>query len=436
MTHQPAPLHPTHSTWHASPAQTRLYGRPLLFTRVGWAALVVLSLSVFVVSLPAFFAQFLEHASQQAAALSRVGLSPVAAARINVATVIGAAVVWCAVAAVIVWRKSNDWLALLIALFLVVLAVAGNDSILSPLTHSASLWRWPAMFLTLLSGLLFLLVVALFPTGQFVPHWMPWLLPLSVVSYFTSPLFLDPLALPAPAWLPALGIFLLAALSLLQLAAPIYRYRWMSGPVERQQIKWIVYAISLILVVFVAGSLPLLIFPSLDSPDSLYLLAFTPVYTLAGVLIPLAFGIAILRHHLWDIDIIIRRTLVYSALTFTLALIYIGCIVVSRSLVAPLTGGSEVAIVASTLAIAALFNPLRRHFQNLIDRRFYRRKYDAAKTLGAFGATVRDETDLNALTSEMLRVVDHTIQPEFVGLWLRDPAMTPSRDAAKPLETV
>jgi hypothetical protein len=118
--------------------------------------------------------------------------------------------------------------------------------------------------------------------------------------------------------------------------------------------------------------------------------------------------------------VIIRRTLVYTLLTLTLGVVYIGCIVVLQQLVVPVLGGSELAIVASTLAIAALFNPLRRRIQTIIDRRFYRRKYDAANVLAAFGTTVRDETDLDALTTEMLRVVDETMQPEFVGLWLRD----------------
>jgi hypothetical protein len=130
---------------------------------------------------------------------------------------------------------------------------------------------------------------------------------------------------------------------------------------------------------------------------------------------------AILRSRLFDIDIIIQRTLVYSVLTLFLALVYIGSILISRALVAPLTGGSELAIVVSTLAIAALFLPLRRRIQQLIDRRFYRRKYDAAKVLAAFALTARDETDLDRLTGELLRVVDETIQPEFVGVWLREP---------------
>jgi hypothetical protein len=130
---------------------------------------------------------------------------------------------------------------------------------------------------------------------------------------------------------------------------------------------------------------------------------------------------AILRYRLWDIDIIIRRTLIYGALTLTLGLVYLGCILLIRTLIAPLTGGSELAIVVSTLAIAALFNPLRRRIQNFIDKRFYRRKYDAAKVLAAFGTTARDETNLERLTSAMLNVVDDTMQPEHMALWLQPP---------------
>jgi hypothetical protein len=180
--------------------------------------------------------------------------------------------------------------------------------------------------------------------------------------------------------------------------------------VERHQLKWFTYAaamlVSLVLVTIVLPTLPALLDEMLFS---------------AGIAaLPVAVGIAILRYRLYNIDVIIRRTLVYSILTLTLGLVYLGCIVVSQTLIAPLTGGSELAIVASTLAIAALFSPLRRRIQTLIDRRFYRRKYDAAKVLAAFGATARDETDLERLTGEMLRVVDETMQPEFVGVWLRE----------------
>jgi hypothetical protein len=135
-----------------------------------------------------------------------------------------------------------------------------------------------------------------------------------------------------------------------------------------------------------------------------------------------AVGIAMLRYRLYDIDIIINRTLVYGALTVSLALVYFGGVLSLQGLLRALTGQeSQLAIVASTLAIAALFNPLHRRIQASIDRLFYRRKYDAAKTLDEFSSKLRDETDLDALNSDLVKVVRDTMQPQHVTLWLREP---------------
>jgi hypothetical protein len=213
---------------------------------------------------------------------------------------------------------------------------------------------------------------------------------------------------------PLIGAWIagLMMLVVLCVAALFVRYR-RANATERKQIKWLLYACAVFAVIYVGGW-------NLGEGETFADNVYNVLFSVSVLLFPVAIGIAILRHRLYDIDIIIRRTLVYSILMLTLGLVYVGCIVVLQQLVVPVVGGSDVAIVASTLAIAALFTPLRRRIQNLIDRRFYRRKYDAANVLAAFGATARDETDLERLTSEMLRVVDETVQPEFVGLWLRE----------------
>jgi hypothetical protein len=266
----------------------------------------------------------------------------------------------------------------------------------------------------------YLLFLYLFPNGRAAPRWSRWIMGLLALLLFivqAALLALDYFSLPydAASIMPLPLIVIFGGFPLI-LACQIYRYFWVANTVERTQVKWFVAGIALLITAIVAttnlGS-------SLTSDTG-----FVGDATgLLAVIIPLTIGISILRYRLWDIDIIIRRTLVYSLLTLTLGLVYVGGILLSRALVAPLTGGTEIAIVASTLAIAALFMPLRRRIQNVIDKRFYRRKYDAAKVLAAFGATARDETNLDALTGGLLRVVDETMQPEFVGLWLRDPSI-------------
>jgi hypothetical protein len=185
--------------------------------------------------------------------------------------------------------------------------------------------------------------------------------------------------------------------------------------VERQQIKWVAYAGAL------AASASLLNYTVIEAMDVRWieLVGLAPV--LIGILgIPTAVGIAILRYRLYDIDIIINRTIVYGSLTVTLVALYFGVVVVLQRIFVLLTGQqSTLAVVASTLAIAALFNPLRRRIQGFVDRRFYRRKYDARKTLEAFSAQLRNETDLDALSGDLKAVVAETMQPAHVSLWLR-----------------
>jgi hypothetical protein len=222
---------------------------------------------------------------------------------------------------------------------------------------------------------------------------------------------------------PFLLCILVSVLSL------ILRYRRSGGEV-RQQIKWIAFAASILGLLFVsamASSLILFFFApetwegAVDTPPFwLELLFYVMVLSLAGV--PVAVGFAVLRYGLYDIDLLINRTLVYGSLTATLALVYFGGVATIQTLFQALTGQEkqpQLAVVVSTLVIAALFNPLRRRIQGFIDRRFYRRKYDARKTLEAFSAKLRQETDLDALSDDLVGVVRETMQPAYVSLWLR-----------------
>jgi hypothetical protein len=187
--------------------------------------------------------------------------------------------------------------------------------------------------------------------------------------------------------------------------------------VELQQIKWLLYVGPLF---FIADGLHIGFYYFWLAEGSWGLWASYLLVIVGGLSVPIAIGVAILRYRLYEIDLIINRTLVYGSLTATLVALYFGVIVVLQRFFVLLTGQqSTLAVVASTLAIAALFVPLRRRIQSFIDRRFYRRKYDARKTLEAFSATLREETDLEALNSELVGVVRETMQPAHVSLWLR-----------------
>ena len=205
--------------------------------------------------------------------------------------------------------------------------------------------------------------------------------------------------------------------------AKLYRYRRVSTPIERQQTKWVVFGLAVAMVGVIALLIIYLSVPAFQQSGSAYQFITTPLYLVVVLSIPLSIVMAILRSRLWDIDMLILHTLVYGTLTVVLTGVYVSLVVGLQALLrGMISQNNSVAIVISTLAIAALFQPLRARVQQMIDRRFYRRKYDAAETLAVFSATLRQEVDLEQLRKELLAVVQETMQPSHVSLWLRPTA--------------
>ncbi len=265
----------------------------------------------------------------------------------------------------------------------------------------------------------------LFPGGRFAPRWTRWLavafLAFQIPGYFFPKLY----SVLGPGNVEGL-VFM--GLVLGMLGSQIYRYRRVSNPRQQRQTKWVV-AGSVVAVCALFGLLtPLFFFPRALGTSSPFILSLaSALVPLTMLLIPLSIGVAVLRSGLFDIDVVINRALVYGSLTATLVLVYVGGVVGLQRLLAPLFGESnQLAIVASTLAIAALFNPLRRRIQRIIDRRFYRKKYDVRRTLEDFSARLRDETDLEQLNADLLSVISTTMQPAPVSLWL-----TPANDSGR-----
>ena len=285
-------------------------------------------------------------------------------------------------------------------------------------------------------AIIFLLM--LFPTGRLPsPRWrvVAWTTGLAVaVSLISRILAPGPIQDFAPARNP-FGIeaasTILAVLEavggwmgLICVVAVVVSLVWRfyrSRGEERLQIKWFAYAATLGIAAILLG-------------DFLVPVAFAGwfgafVWTMAPVSLSVAAAVAVLKYRLYDIDIIIRKTAVYGLLTLSLALVYFGGVATMQRLLSPLVGeGNQLAIVASTLLIAALFVPLRRRIQTTIDRRFYRQRYDAAKILEGFGKRLRNRTDLDALDADLLSVVRETVQPSHASLWLREPGGGPKSE--------
>jgi hypothetical protein len=293
-------------------------------------------------------------------------------------------------AEIMAWLGSISWIpALSLIIFLLLLFPSGS--------LPSARWRW----VTRLAGIgIGIAVVGV----AFAPHSVDPQGGLKV----DNPLAVPSLKVPLEV-LIVVGAALILASMVAGVVALVLRYRRSRGH-ERLQLKWFTYCAVLIVV---------LVLSTADVPTGLLLGAIQAV--LIGPALAIATGVAMLRHRLYDIDVVVNRTLVYGALTATLAAIYVGSVLLLQLALDPVTSDSSLAVAVSTLAVAALFRPARIRIQSVVDRRFYRRRYDAARTLERFSARLREEVDLDALGGELRAVVSDTMEPAHVSLWLRTP---------------
>ena len=401
-----------------------MQGHWLLLARVVWVTVALLTVSVFVLSIPSEFARLrspctdtvscswlIRITAENARELSNLGLSVDFFAAYFISLEAAFTVVPIAVGAIIFWRRPDDRMAFLVSL--VLLMYWAGITFPYHLLDLPRAWEVSSAVVALVGVGSILLFMYVFPDGHFVPRWARWLALVSIMAFAPSILF--PYSSLSLWWHPLLnalvsvGVF--GAIALVQ----IYRYRLVSDFAQRQQTKWVVLGI----VAAAVGYCMFLVLNLLQGGILASLLGYTAALLLLSFLM-VSIVVAVLRYRLYDIDLIINRTLVYGALTAMLVATYFVAIVALQWIFVLLTGQrSTLAVVASTLLIAALFNPLRRRIQSFIDRSFYRRKYDVRKTLEAFSIKLRNETDLEALNNDLVEVVSETMQPAHVSLWLR-----------------
>jgi hypothetical protein len=412
-----------------SATDTRLQGPWLLLARVGWIGIVVPLYALFVANVPAYFASLhLLHAPNVQTFTGQLTLKDVYTLQAwglsldfyATCMVVGSLLFqfsYASVGALLFWRKAGSRIALLTSFALMMLPFGFANLTLQALPPG---WSWIIPTLSALGNASLLLCAFVFPDGRFVPRWTRWLAML-MLGYWVIVALL-------PSWgldRSVLSLVLFFGFVVGAMLIQLYRYRYVSTPRQRQQTKWALFGVS-VAVVGNIGPRLLYYFVLLPlSGGSPLAFALEVSLIMCSMLaIPFTLGSAILRYRLWDVDIIINRTLVYGTLTFILALVYAGLVIALQALVRVFTGQASenpLVIVGSTLVIATLSQPLRRRIQSVIDHRFYRRKYDATRTLAAFSATLHNEVDLSQLSEQLLAVIEETLQPTHVSLWLFEP---------------
>ncbi len=404
---------------------TRLHGRWLLLARGIWLALVVLTLAIFFASLPVYVALLQTPCAGtalacalsqqltpgQVGALKGMGLSPGDYAAYIVALTLASVVVYLVVSTLIIWRRPDNRMALLVALLLVTVGpLAATFSV----SVSPSPWRVPNECLIFLALSLFVLVFLLFPSGQFVPHWMRW----TSVVYIA---WLVPTAFVAPLMPNTLVEQLILLVSLGEVVTVVcvqlYRYRRVSSPIERQQTKWVVFGLAVPATVDVIVSVQYLLFPVLAERSSLYPLAQNVVFPFLPLFLPLSFGFAMLRYRLWDIDIIINRTLVYATLTAIVVGVYVLVVSILGTLL-HMFGDFLISLLATGL-VAVLFQPLRARLQRGVNRLMYGERDDPYAVLSRLASRLEATLAPEAILPTLVETVAQALKLPYVAIALK-----------------
>lgn len=412
-----------------------LKGSPTLLrlTRLLWVVVTLITLGLVIFGIPLRLESILENVDERS--LVELHLSRAGYARFLIGLDLIVIFAHVVIASILFTRRSDDWLALLMAFAL----VANGSLIYLSLTYSLEdvepITRAAVELIIAIGLISSVFLLYLYPSGKFVPRWTVFLV-LAWGIMLAIAIFAPDLPISFTTWPLGIQILVMLIGSGIGVFSQIYRYQNVSRPVERQQIKWGIFGLSaavvgpffyflpLIVPSLVAPSLPNIFYQRVGASFFAYALFFKLIgsllFSMALLVFPISFTVAIFRYRLWEIDVIINRALVYGALTGSLILIFFLGVTVFESLFRSMTGeASQLGVVVSTLAIASLFNPLRARIQRGIDRRFYRQKYDAAEALLRFGNQIRDEVDLEDLSRALLGTVEQTVHPTSVWLWLR-----------------
>jgi hypothetical protein len=407
----------------------------LIRARLGWVLISLLAPALFVAGIPARLQHLSQIADQRSLNMLRMNADTygILAVSLDLAFILGHYLI----ALVIFLRRDREWMCLLVALSLVAngsmipLALTYNQPLADPI--GLALVR-VVIYIGLVSSILLLY---LFPDGRFVPRWTRYLAILWALICLPA-IFAPHWKISVSSWPLPLQVLIYLAFSGSGVFAQIYRYQNVSSLIQRQQAKWGAVGLAAASLGPFGYFLPFVVLPNMGEhfvPNMLFQrmgasffsisyivrLVDSAGFNLFTLIFPLSFAIAILRYRLWDIDILINRALVYTSLSGALLALYLTSVVVLEGILRPITGegSNQLVTVISTLTIAASFAPLRRRVQSAIDRRFYRSRYNAARTLEAFSAGLRDEVDLNTLSGRLVSVVDETMQPENVVLWIK-----------------